>query len=1762
MKFKVNRYLSYLIVCCLILSSFSNVTFVNALEETKARETGFYLNWWDNKEKTIDKQETTTKKELESTILLEDQQMDKGSVYTLYMGKEFNGEITTKEEGVLVEKGQDHTWKISLPQKHEYTGEVLLNVLFKKKQEQVDVMELHDIYAKESKSSRRSEERLSAKISFLLEESSSKEEHDKEKENKSENSVVEESSMVEKVQEEASTELIAPYGTTVANLSVSEVYSPKSPLSGQFFNMTVRINSVSTSESTDAIKNMKVEVTLPAPEMVTISELPSSNAYTVSTQTVGSETVVTIQYKKDIGVGEMVALPFGLKYIEGTSLPSDLLRGNIKVSAENAVGVEKELDGIYPQNKVVNDKLTKELDPDAEAVFLHTAKLRVASEDRVGGLNVKNANLHIELPEDIILYSVEFKGVLYEVEGPKDGKYFIDIPMEEIKVGDGIREVMITYEYPYSNTGKEKEYEIKATLTGTRWNGDSVEETESITDVAPPSGEGGYFSGTIFFDKKAPQLVLQKEDVFLSYKIVLKPKMDLRDASIVDDPVRSGNEDDFFEGFQYEDFSWTAQPSKNPEITGFVNTEILYQTNLSDTWMSMNTPSRTGQVKVSSLGLEEGESITNVKYVYTYLGTKEIPKNAGYATVSVNGKTKKGVPDKKGSLADGITNTAYIYGDRKPEGVSAEGYQPFVDGGYEAKNDDEKNTRTVTTHYKGEGAYPGYIGWEQPFSPQRNKIGDTFTYSLGVNNVFGTGDLKDPILYITVPANINIESVELLNPAYNPNAQITSEKISKDLQLVTIKYHANWPKGESWNYNHGIKIKANGSIYVNGEETFSAFLVSGDPSQAYDGGVGWTDIPGVGGRLSANSRWHKVLFERSIGVQSTKTVSEDGITYDRILNTTSTAGGKEVTYRISIPNNGSVPVKELHVIDQLPFKDDTMTVTDAKRNSTVGGYVKKISIGGQPLGTNFRLSYSTDSTASKNKQELQNLTSDQSTWTTWDGTSSLPASAKAIKIIKQDGLDVKEKLEFEITYQVPEKEHTLDTLWNSFAVGGSYLDGTTEVPLEVGEPIKTGIYLSDLSANKELGGVLWKDDNGNGIRDDKESRIPNAVVRLYDWNNDIVGTTVTNTVGEYKFTGLYESSYRVEIDTPKSSYTLSSYQIGLDKTVDSDFVDLVNGKMAGEAYVDLTKEEEPLHIDAGYFEGIRLEGYVWYDDNKNGLQDSFETPVSGNLVSLYRVDDTEKEVLVETTSTISTGKYYFTSPQIKPGKYKIVAEIPEGYTITTKGATPENKNSKFNLDGKTDIIEVLGGTNSGWDMGIYEGTQTIDIKGQKIWNDDINQGEQRPDSILVYLLQNGFEYSTQKVEPDQEGNWNFIFAGLPEKDKNGKEYQYTLDEEKVNSYEAQIDNTNYTITNTYVEDHKNDKISIPVKKVWEDESNKHQKRPTSITVSLLQNKTFYEEQVIEQSDSKLDAWEFEFTELPKYDAQGEEYEYTLVEDEVDLYKAEIDQDMYTITNTYIDNLKNDKISIPVKKVWEDESNKRQKRPASITVSLLQNGEVYRELTVDAPEVSADTWEFVFKELPRYDKKGQEYIYTLKEASVSNYIEEIDQQNYQITNHYTETVQDFFSLSGKKIWVDDENQWKKRPEEITVNLMRNGSLYQEKKVKQKEDGSDIWSFEFLDLPKYDWEGKEWTYTIEEKQVPFYEGKVDQGASTITNIFKKAKPEIPKLEKKRYNLKNERKNAVVKTGDTTTISKVLLLLSIAGISFTLMISLFMRKSKKRQ
>src|SRR6185436_6944088 len=107
-------------------------------------------------------------------------------------------------------------------------------------------------------------------------------------------------------------------------------------------------------------------------------------------------------------------------------------------------------------------------------------------------------------------------------------------------------------------------------------------------------------------------------------------------------------------------------------------------------------------------------------------------------------------------------------------------------------------------------------------------------------------------------------------------------------------------------------------------------------------------------------------------------------------------------------------------------------------------------------------------------------------------------------------------------------------------------------------------------------------------------------------------------------------------------------------------------------YGEFPKPEIPVHgaceiRKEPFIQTTNLVGNrVWYDENKNGIQDTSEGGVSGVCVNLYDA----RNILLQQTTTDSNGYYAF---NVDAGKYVIEIEKPIGLEFAQKNVGDENQ---------------------------------------------------------------------------------------------------------------------------------------------------------------------------------------------------------------------------------------------------------------------------------------------------------------------------------------------------------------------------------------------------------------------------------------------------------------------------------------------------------
>lgn len=350
------------------------------------------------------------------------------------------------------------------------------------------------------------------------------------------------------------------------------------------------------------------------------------------------------------------------------------------------------------------------------------------------------------------------------------------------------------------------------------------------------------------------------------------------------------------------------------------------------------------------------------------------------------------------------------------------------------------------------------------------------------------------------------------------------------------------------------------------------------------------------------------------------------------------------------------------------------------------------------------------------------------------------------------------------------------------------------------------------------------------------------------------------------------------------------------------------------------------------------------------------------------------------------------------------------------------------------------------------GDRLISISGTKVWDDGNDADGLRPAEVTVQLLANGSVKEEQSVTAG--AGWQFTFSNLPERDDGGQVIAYTVREKSTpQGYTSTVEG--YTITNC----HESETTSVSGSKTWNDNDNQDGKRPASITIRLLAGGR----EVAQKTVTAADGWAWSFTGLPKCE-NGREIAYTITEDDIPGYTKKVSG--HNVANTY----NPETVVVSGSKTWHDDGDQDGKRPVSITIRLLAGGREVAQKTVTA----ADGWAWSFTGLPKYEN-GAEIVYTITEDAVIGYTTMID--GYDVINS---RVSDTTSVSGRKLWFDDDDVYGRRPASITVYLLANGRQIASRTVTE----ADGWAWSFENLPVNE-NGSPIEYAVDEEPVPDYE-----------------------------------------------------------------------------
>ena len=407
-------------------------------------------------------------------------------------------------------------------------------------------------------------------------------------------------------------------------------------------------------------------------------------------------------------------------------------------------------------------------------------------------------------------------------------------------------------------------------------------------------------------------------------------------------------------------------------------------------------------------------------------------------------------------------------------------------------------------------------------------------------------------------------------------------------------------------------------------------------------------------------------------------------------------------------------------------------------------------------------------------------------------------------------------------------------------------------------------------------------------------------------------------------------------------------------------------------------------------------------------------------------------------------------------------EVDKNYTPTYDSERKGN-NITFNF---TNILK-------------YENVITS-VTANKIWND--NEGKVGARTSVTFELYKDGEATGITQTASDSLKWKVTFQNLQKYHNDGTPIKYTVVEiTKLEHYkEPSYTNIGSVLFVTNTIDYTTFSKDVKITKKWVDPANTEH---SDITIDLYQSGN---QNVFRTVTLKNGETEYTFTNLPKYDSEGNEYIYTAVEQNVEGYTTSYSDDKLTIINTI--NQENT-VKVEGTKTWVDPQGTEH---PTITINLLKNGTIE-----DVKTLENGTTTYSFENLPKYktnddgsyilDENGnvQLNVYTVTENAVEGYT------SAQNGTNFTNTInQEKISVSGTKTWIAPQGT--EHPT-ITINLLKDSV-----KVDSRELTNGITTYSFDNLDKYDLtDGHEYVYTVSEEIVEGYTSA--QNGTDFTNTI---------------------------------------------------------------
>ena len=741
-----------------------------------------------------------------------------------------------------------------------------------------------------------------------------------------------------------------------------------------------------------------------------------------------------------------------------------------------------------------------------------------------------------------------------------------------------------------------------------------------------------------------------------------------------------------------------------------------------------------------------------------------------------------------------------------------------------------------------------------------------------------------------------------------------------------------------------------------------------------------------------------------------------------------------------------------------------------------------------------------------------------------------------------------------IDYTVAIKNPDKTTTFNLNGYTTTYIDtnGDSEIGDHNGCTVSRPIELAEVPFS-----IVWDDENN---RDGQRPEFVSVSLMSYQWNDhtyqweyvEMATQTVraddVNTMTAGEWTGVFE------LDADSLKYPV--YHDGLEAiyhlVVTSDLNAFIPEGSFEYGWVESEygnqKKVTPQVIISQNTNTVSVTANVYWNDS----QDNDNIRPENIILQLYSHAPGEEPVAVPGAAyrvTISgdekADNWYYTfsgMPKYAEGQsgveliytiqvFEVDGEPLYGYYIVNSNGEEEEV-LRYEASYLTEATEnddnvVGGGSGTAGNEGTVETkdftesdrayvklthiaeTQTMNFSVN--WHDEDNRDNVRPEHVMVDLYKTVGDNTPVFVQTlditENKGTWTYRVTGLAGYE-NGLPVRYSI--EVPEDVQQQLASLGYTVTTQ-------DNIvhlyytpgtgSITTQIYWSDDDNNDGYRPDSVIAELYANGVATGKTVDLNATNN---WTWTWNDLPVNYVDGTtagvEVVYSVKVQVPDKYSVTYNPVSTTIPAKEILQVQlfhgGDVMTVPVTVYWNDKSDYDQRRPDSVTLQLVADGEVTNHqitLTADNADASGNVWTGSFENMPVYSGDGHEVYYSLN--IYDTVVSEIGYR--EMTAGTTLYLSRDMILSNMYVsfqFNDKNNVDGQRPTGLYLQLTANGVPVDDSEYlhtvsfDQLVDGN---RWDFGELPVYAGDGSKIAYNVVVKFDPEF-GATDYDIWTSADI----------------------------------------------------------------